>query len=178
MDNNVYAFTDSAHLHESWNLQLERVMVGYREGMERREEILEAKRNRSQRRGGGGGGDEVMEEEEVARTDPIDIRFVSSLSFVVYEVATLIIPRPSWLTKPSWVLMNPSHPIAKTTRNKNTTKRKKGRRQGGSGSLLCVCLIHGTVIFLLQERDCVGLFVFFVFLFFFFYVYGSSKSYS
>ncbi|KAG0071522.1 hypothetical protein BGZ89_010354 [Linnemannia elongata] len=75
MDNNIYAFTDSAHLHESWNLQLERAMVRYREGMARREEILEAKRNRSQRRGGG--GVEVLEEEEVARADLIDMRFVS-----------------------------------------------------------------------------------------------------
>lgn len=74
MDNNIYAFTDSAHLHESWNLQLERAMVRYREGMARREEILEAKRNRSQRRGGG--GVEVLEE-EVARADLIDMRFVS-----------------------------------------------------------------------------------------------------
>lgn len=79
MDNNIYAFTDSAHLHESWNMQLERAMVGYREGMARREEILEAKRNRSQRRGGGGDGGvvEVVEEEELARADLIDMRFVS-----------------------------------------------------------------------------------------------------
>ncbi|KAG9066114.1 hypothetical protein KI688_001333 [Linnemannia hyalina] len=82
MDNNIYAFTDSAHLHESWNLQLERAMVGYREGIARRDEILEAKRNRRQRRsgaggGGGSGGVEAVEEEEVARVDLIDLRFVS-----------------------------------------------------------------------------------------------------
>lgn len=77
MDNNIYAFTDSAHLHKSWNLQLERAMVGYREGMARREEISEAKRSRSQRRCGGGGVVEVVEEEEMARADLIDMRFVS-----------------------------------------------------------------------------------------------------
>ncbi|KAF9126581.1 hypothetical protein BGW39_006502 [Mortierella sp. 14UC] len=84
MDNNIYAFTDSAHLHESRNLQLERAMEIYRENMARRKEILEAKRNRSQRRGNGGhGGVEGVEgveeegEEEVERLELIDMRFVS-----------------------------------------------------------------------------------------------------
>jgi hypothetical protein len=78
MDNNIYAFTDSAHLHESWNCQLERAMELYREGMARREEIQEAKRNRSQRRGGSGGSVDVEEsEEDVGRVDLIDMRFMS-----------------------------------------------------------------------------------------------------
>ncbi|KAG0378528.1 hypothetical protein BGX24_003561 [Mortierella sp. AD032] len=74
MDNNIYAFTDSAHLHESWNVQLERAMEMYREGMARREEILEAKRNRSQRRTT---EEEVKEEEGLGRLELIDMRFVS-----------------------------------------------------------------------------------------------------
>lgn len=78
MDNNIYAFTDSAHLHEIWNCQLERAMELHREGMARREEIQEAKRNRSQRRGGSGGGVEMEEGEgDVGRIDLIDMRFVS-----------------------------------------------------------------------------------------------------
>jgi len=79
MDNNIYAFTDSAHLHESWNTHLEAAMEQYRENMARREEIREAKRNRSQRRMDRGvvAG---LEEDQGAQGGPvelIDLRFVS-----------------------------------------------------------------------------------------------------
>ncbi|KAF9155562.1 hypothetical protein BG015_009435 [Linnemannia schmuckeri] len=78
MDNIIYAFTDSAHLHESWNVQLKRAMELYQEGTARREEIQEAKRNRSQRRGSAGSVEAVEDGgEEGRRAELIDMRFVS-----------------------------------------------------------------------------------------------------
>ncbi|KAF9935022.1 hypothetical protein FBU30_008515 [Linnemannia zychae] len=87
MDNNIYAFTDSASLYEDWNTQLERAIGQYREKMARREEIQEAKRNRNQRRNStsstsgdgdsGDGGQMRLEDENDGRLELIDMRFVS-----------------------------------------------------------------------------------------------------
>ena len=99
LDYHVYAFTDSAFLHEVWNATLEEALEQYRENMIKRQEILMAKRNRRRlwvkessstatfqngKKGGREGGhvsetifEEEDEEDQEQNDTLVDLRFVS-----------------------------------------------------------------------------------------------------
>ncbi|KAG0056335.1 hypothetical protein BGZ83_005454 [Gryganskiella cystojenkinii] len=90
LDYNVYAFTDSAYLHEIWNASLEEALEQYRENMQRREEVQIAKRGRRRlwlnASSGTNNGrraplEDIAEEEDGGvnggRLGLVDLRFVS-----------------------------------------------------------------------------------------------------
>lgn len=78
MDYNVYAFTDSAYLHDCWNSHLEVALEQYRENMAKRREILIAKRDRRRRCMVGGVTSPSFEQlDEIVEPELADLRFVS-----------------------------------------------------------------------------------------------------
>ncbi|KAG0085265.1 hypothetical protein BGZ93_004265 [Podila epicladia] len=85
MDYNIYAFTDSSYLKEVWNANLEEAMDTYRENMDRRYQVRQAKRNRrvsslsssSAASVGGGRGQSSPEDDDEDVVDLIDLKFVS-----------------------------------------------------------------------------------------------------
>ncbi|KAF9329511.1 hypothetical protein BG006_007401 [Podila minutissima] len=93
MDYNIYAFTDSAYLKEVWSANLEEAMDMYRENMDRRYQVRQAKRNRrvpsslpsssssssssSASNVDGGGGQSSPEDDDEDVVDLINLKFVS-----------------------------------------------------------------------------------------------------
>ncbi|KAF9383372.1 hypothetical protein CPB97_006507 [Podila verticillata] len=83
VDYKIYAFTDSAYLKEVWNANLEEAMDTYRENMDRRYQVRQAKRSRrvpsspSATNVDGGGGQSVPEDDDEDVVDLIDLKFVS-----------------------------------------------------------------------------------------------------
>ncbi|KAF9391432.1 hypothetical protein CPC16_004336 [Podila verticillata] len=83
MDYKIYAFTDSAYLKEVWNANLEEAMDMYRENMDRRYQVQQAKMSRrvlsssSAANVDGGGGQSMPEDDDEDMVDLIDLKFVS-----------------------------------------------------------------------------------------------------
>lgn len=83
VDYKIYAFTDSAYLKEVWNANLEEAMDTYRENMDRRYQVRQAKRSRrvpsSPLAANVDGNEEqsVPEDNDEDMVDLIDLKFVS-----------------------------------------------------------------------------------------------------
>ncbi|KAF9114333.1 hypothetical protein BGX27_011153 [Mortierella sp. AM989] len=78
MDFNLYAFTDSAYLHDCWTANLEEALEQYRENMAKRGEVLVAKRDRRRRSMVGGMTSLSFDKlNEIVEPELVDLRFVS-----------------------------------------------------------------------------------------------------
>ncbi|KAG0259238.1 hypothetical protein DFQ27_004189 [Actinomortierella ambigua] len=82
MDYSVYAFADSAYLHDVWNANIEEALDQHRQNMERRLAVHHAKLSRrashslSRHSSKGSVPLTPLEEEVVGRTETIDLKFV------------------------------------------------------------------------------------------------------
>ncbi|KAF8929537.1 hypothetical protein BGZ58_008871 [Dissophora ornata] len=81
MDYNIYAFTDSAYLHECWTANLDEALEQYQENMVKRGEVMRAKTDRRRRSLVGSlHSNAAVDESQVLderKNELVDLRFVS-----------------------------------------------------------------------------------------------------